>query len=100
MEFGFIDDYLLEKRPAKADLIRQILEKRSALPAAAPFYRALEVLGVQAADEAIMALRLVLAGKAPTDGRVQRLRSTVASFRAADYAEREILRTDYQRELR
>lgn len=100
MEFNFIDDYLLEKRPAKADLITQILEKRSTSSAAAPFYRALEALGTRVADEAIIALRLVLAGKAPTDAGVKRVRDAAALFHAGDDRTRPVLRADYERELK
>ncbi|MDQ6932947.1 MAG: hypothetical protein M3160_07200 [Candidatus Eremiobacteraeota bacterium] len=99
MEFDFIDNYLLDEQPAKADAIRQILAKRSELSAAAPFYRALETLGVRAADEAIIALRLVLAGKTPTNERVQQIRDVVASSRVAGDETRELLRDEYQRAI-
>ncbi|MBC5829514.1 MAG: hypothetical protein GIW98_04910 [Candidatus Eremiobacteraeota bacterium] len=100
MEFDFIDNYLLDERPAKADTIRQILAQRSALSAAAPFYRALETLGVRAADEAIMALRLVLAGKTPTDERVKRMRDVVTSSRSAPDGARDRVRDEYERAMR
>ncbi len=90
MKFDFIDNYLLEGLPAKEDTIRQILETPVPLPAATPFYRALQALGARVADEAIMALRLVLAGKQPTDERVKRLRDAAASGARAEY-QRELL---------
>ncbi len=83
MNFDFIDNYLLEGHPAKADLIREVLAKRSPLSGAAPFYRALETLGDRAADEAIVALRLVLAGKPASDEGVKRLRKAAMQSRAA-----------------
>jgi hypothetical protein len=99
VEFDFIDSYLLERQPSKADLIARILQKRSEEAAAAPFYRALEALGARVADEAIIALRLVLAGHAPSDERVKRLRDAAASFRAAGLEARAAKRAQYFKEL-
>jgi len=81
MKFDSLDNYLLDKRGSKADVIASLLANRSDDPHAAPFYRALELLGAKADDQALMALRLVLAGKPAQDDAVRRLRSTVVIAR-------------------
>jgi hypothetical protein len=82
MQFDSLDDYLLHKRGSKADVISGLLLERSQDPHAAPFYRALEMVGAKVADEALIALRLVLAGKSPSDDAVRRLREKVAVARS------------------
>ncbi|MFN2461324.1 MAG: hypothetical protein ABR591_11650 [Candidatus Velthaea sp.] len=84
VQFHPIDGYLLDGRPGKAEAIAAALGTRSDAPRAAPFYRALEALGVRAADEALIALRLVLAGGAPDDDAIRRLRGLAALARARD----------------
>ncbi|MFZ1125800.1 MAG: hypothetical protein WAN59_11745, partial [Candidatus Baltobacteraceae bacterium] len=69
-----IDRYLLGEPVSKPAAIAATLADRSSEPAAAPFYRALEAVGPRAADEALVALRLVLAGQAPSDAAVRHLR--------------------------
>lgn len=82
MNFATVDGYLLGAPISKTDVVAELLAERSDNPAAAPFYRALEAVGVRAADEAFIALRLVLAGYAPEDGAVRRLRALSAVARA------------------
>ncbi|GAC1303325.1 MAG: hypothetical protein NVSMB19_13240 [Vulcanimicrobiaceae bacterium] len=82
MGFEVIDGYLLGEPISKAEVVGALLAQRSGDPAAAPFYRALEAVGVRAADEAFLALRLVLAGRSPEDGAVRRLRALAAVARA------------------
>lgn len=82
MDFQIIDTYLLSGSPAKADVIGQLLERPSNLPAAAPYYRALAAVGARAADEALIALRLVTAGKPLEDGAVRRIRALAGLSRA------------------
>jgi ribose 1,5-bisphosphokinase PhnN len=84
MSFQSIDGYLLDGRPAKAEAIASALADRSRLPAAAPFYRALEVVGVRAADESLIALRLVLAGRTADDDAIRRVRAILARVRAGE----------------
>ncbi len=83
MGFEVVDGYLLGRDVAKADVVAALLVSRSDLPAAAPFYRALEAVGARAADEAFIALRLVLAGHAPGDDAVRRLRAYAQLARAS-----------------
>jgi hypothetical protein len=84
VELHPLDGYLLDGRPGKADAIAAALRTRSNDPKAQPFYRALESVGARAADEALLALRLVLAGKTPNDDAVRELRDARARARAGD----------------
>jgi len=83
MEFHAIDTYLLDGTPAKGAAIDAALAKPIDDPRAAPFYRALRAVGARAADEALVALRLVLAGKEPQDDAIRRMRALAALVRAA-----------------
>jgi hypothetical protein len=82
MTFEIIDGYLLGEPVSKANLVDRLLADRTPDPAAAPFYRALEAVGVRAADEAFVALRIVLAGGTPNDERVRRVRALSALARS------------------
>ncbi len=88
MGFEVVDGYLLGEAVSKPDVVAALLRERSDVPAAAPFYRALEAVGARAADEAFLALRLVLAGKTPDDDRVKRLRAFAGVARAARTGDR------------
>lgn len=80
---ALLDRYLLGEPVSKPVVISSVLAERSPLPAAAPFYRALEAVGTRAADEALIALRLVLAGREPSDEAVRSLRALGALARAS-----------------
>lgn len=82
MGFELVDGYLLGEPVSKPDAVAALLTERSLDLAAAPFYRALEAVGPRAADEAFVALRLVLAGREPSDANVRRLRALAAVARA------------------
>jgi hypothetical protein len=101
MDFTPLDGYLLDGNPGKAEAIRHLLDDRIDDPRAAPFYRAFEAIGARAADEAILALRAVGAGKDPEDAIVRRLRDLVATARAGKRGEPavEAAREAYAREL-
>ncbi|HTJ27046.1 MAG TPA: hypothetical protein VMA36_12885 [Candidatus Limnocylindria bacterium] len=88
MELHPLDGYLLDGTPAKADAIAAALRTRSDDPRAQPFYRALEALGARAADEALLALRLVLAGKGTDDDAIRALREARTRAKAGDAAGR------------
>jgi hypothetical protein len=98
MDFTVVDGYLLGEPTTKASAVAAVLADRSPLPAAAPFYRALEAVGERAADEALVALRLVLAGRTPTDGRVRRVRALSAVARAASRGDARALRAARKRD--
>lgn len=83
MQFHAIDTYLLDGLPTKAAAIDAALTAPIDDPRAAPFYRALTAVGARAADEALIALRLVLAGREPEDGPIRRMRALAALVRAA-----------------
>jgi hypothetical protein len=59
-----------------------LLRARSDDPKAQPFYRAFEAVGGRAADEAFIALRIVLAGLDADDERVRVLRALVRTVRS------------------
>lgn len=83
MGFAAVDGYLLGDPVSKSDAVAELLASRSDDPAAAPFYRALEAVGVRAADEAFIALRLVLAKRVPGDEAVRRTRALAGLARAS-----------------
>jgi hypothetical protein len=88
MGFEVVDGYLLGDAISKPAAVTALLAERSGIPAAAPFYRALEAVGARAADEALIALRLVLAGHAAEDAAVKRLRAFAGIARAARTGDR------------
>jgi hypothetical protein len=68
--------------------VAAVLADRQTIPAAQPFYRALELLGAKVADEALIALRLALAGRPVDDDGVRGLRGSLAAARTGDVAAR------------
>jgi hypothetical protein len=91
MGFASVDGYLLGDPISKEDAVAEFLATRSSDPAAAPFYRALEAVGARAADEALIALRLVLAKREPSDAGVKRIRALAAVAKAAAGRDRAAL---------
>ena len=89
MELHPLDGYLLDGRPGKADAIAAALRERSPDPRAQPFYRALETVGARAADEALLALRLVLGGKVAQDETIVEARAARARAKAGEAGARE-----------
>lgn len=87
MDFTPIDGYLLDGQPSKAEAIEHLLRDRIDDPRAAPFYRAFEAVGARAADEALLALRALAAGKAPNDDLIRRLRDLVRLARTGGRGE-------------
>ena len=76
-----MDRYLLEQAASKAEIVKDVLRHRAALPAAAAFYEGIRLLGSRTPDLTFIALRLVLAGKPADDERVTRLRDIVQRAR-------------------
>lgn len=89
MELHPLDGYLLDGSPGKADAIATALHARSAEPKAQPFYRALEALGARAADEALLALRVVLGGNAADDETIVAARAARARAKAGEPGARD-----------
>ena len=98
MGFEIVDRYLLGEPVSKPDVIAAILATRSNDPAAQPFYRAFEAVGARAADEAFIALRLILSGKPPTDAAVRRLRALASVARTARAGDLTSLKTTLTRD--
>jgi hypothetical protein len=98
VKFDYLDRYLLEQVPSKAEIVEDLLRHRAALPAAAPFYEGIRMLGSRTPDLTFIALRLVLAGKPADDERVTRLRDIVERARGAG-PDREAAVQAYYEEL-
>jgi hypothetical protein len=88
MAFELVDRYLLGEPVSKPEVVAAILADRSPEPAAEPFYRAFEAVGARAADEAFIALRLIVAGKPSDDANVRRLRAFASVARAGRAGDR------------
>ncbi|HEV3153558.1 MAG TPA: hypothetical protein VGZ02_07130 [Candidatus Baltobacteraceae bacterium] len=97
MDFDFLDGYLLEQRPPKEQVVKELLKRRHDAAGAAAFYRGIEMLGSKTPDLTLIALRLVLAGKTADDERVVRLREIVERARAG--SDSNEARAAYYREL-
>jgi len=82
MEFEFLDRYLLDGAPPKAQVVKELLARRTAVPGTAAFYQGIEMLGPKTPDLSLIALRLVLAGKTADDEHVIRMRQIVERARA------------------
>jgi hypothetical protein len=89
VELHPLDGYLLDGQPDKAAAIAAALRDRSDDARAQPFYRALEAVGARAADEALLALRLVLGGRAATDESIVAARAARAAAKAGQAGARE-----------
>jgi hypothetical protein len=74
MHFELIDEYLLTGAPPKERVVKALLANPSALAEAVPFYEGMRMLGARTPDLALVALRLVLAGKKADDASVVALR--------------------------
>jgi len=98
VDFEILDAYLLDGSPPKAQVVDKVLKDRSDLPAAAAFYRGIEMLGAKTPDLTLIALRLVLAGKRADDEAVVRLRQIVETARSNEAGRAEAVEA-YRREL-
>jgi hypothetical protein len=98
VDFNLLDRYLLDGRPPKAQVVKQLLERPAQAPGAAAFYQGIRMLGPKTPDLTLIALRLVLAGKPADDVHVVRLRQLVDRSRAKGIdAQRAV--DEYYREL-
>lgn len=98
MQFDFLDRYLLDGVPAKAQVVKKLLAERAEVPGTAAFYQGIELLGPKTPDLTLIALRLVLAGKTADDERVVRMRQIVDRARA-NGIDRESSVESYYKEL-
>ncbi len=98
MHFELIDEYLLTGAPPKERVVKALLANPSALAEAAPFYEGMRMLGARTPDLALVALRLVLAGKRADDASVVALREHADRARKGG-AESAAARDAYTRAL-
>ncbi|HTX57638.1 MAG TPA: hypothetical protein VMD47_11125 [Candidatus Acidoferrales bacterium] len=82
MQFELLDEYLLTGSPPKAAVVEALLAQRSTIASAAPFYEGMRMLGARTPDLALVALRLVVAGKRADDASVVALRDQAERARA------------------
>jgi hypothetical protein len=96
MDFESLDGYLLDGTPSKSEVVRELLRTRPHPESAAPFYEGLERLGSRTPDLALIALRLVLAGRKADDAAVSWLRDVIARARSGEVAARAEYRTTFK----
>lgn len=82
MKFDYLDRYLLEGAPPKAQVVKEVLKNRTDVPGTAAFYEGIKLLGPKTPDLSLIALRLVLAGKTADDTAVVRMRQIIDRARA------------------
>lgn len=73
-----LDAYFLGTKLDRSSVFAQVATWKPDIEEAAPIVRAIALVGARAADESLMALRLLLAGHAALDERVMRLRTFIA----------------------
>jgi hypothetical protein len=88
MPFELLDQYLLTGAPEKGRVVSALLADPSDAPGAAAFYEGMRLLGPRTPDLTLLALRLVLAGRAADDAGVVALRSASDRARSGDPAAR------------
>jgi hypothetical protein len=98
MDFELLDGYLLDGVPSKSEVVRALVESRPQAEGAAAFVEGMERLGARTPDLALIALRLVLAGRPADDATVVWLRDVVARARGGDCAARAEYRKLGQRD--
>jgi hypothetical protein len=89
MDFESLDGYLLSGTPSKAELVPRLLAQRPDIAGAAPFFEGIARLGPRTPDLALLALRLVLAGKKADDASVRHLRELSERARTGDGGARD-----------
>ena len=98
MDFDLLDRYLLDEKPSKAQVVKELLKNRHDVPGAAAFYQGIEMLGHKTPDLTLIALRLLLAGKPADDVHVVRIRQLVDRARA-NGIDRQLSIDQYYKEL-
>lgn len=89
MDFESLDGYLLDRTPAKAEVVRELLAERPRADAASAFYEGLQRLGARTPDLALIALRLVLGGRKADDEAVMAVRTLLERSRSGDPSARD-----------
>jgi hypothetical protein len=96
MDFELLDHYLLDGAPAKAEVVRRLLQEPPPAAVAAPFYEGMRLLGARTPDLTLIALRLVITGQKADDASVVELRGIVERARGGDQSAREEYRRLFQ----
>jgi hypothetical protein len=81
---ALIDSYLVGDERDRAGVFAKIGAWTCDVEQAAPIVRAIALIGPRAADESLIALRLVVDGKTVTDERIVELRAIVKKAIAGD----------------
>jgi 3-deoxy-D-manno-octulosonate 8-phosphate phosphatase KdsC-like HAD superfamily phosphatase len=89
MDFELLDAYLLSGTPSKSEVVTRLLEAPATVEGSGAFYEGMRQLGAHTPDLALIALRLVLAGKRADDAGVTQLRDVITRARGGDAAARE-----------
>jgi hypothetical protein len=92
MDFELLDAYLLSGTPPKSEVVRRLLQAPPLAEGAAAFCEGMQRLGARTPDLALIALRLVVAGKKADDASVSHLRDLVTRARNGDEHAREEFR--------
>lgn len=83
-----IDTYLLGENRNREHVFSRVAVWQPDIAAAGPIVRAITLVGARAADESLIALRLILAGREAEDGLVAALRAHARQAAAGDAAAR------------
>ncbi|HEV3157203.1 MAG TPA: hypothetical protein VGZ00_07640 [Candidatus Baltobacteraceae bacterium] len=84
---SLLDRYLLDGDVSKEKVILALLAEPTFESVAPPFHRALKAVGARAADEALMAVRLIFSGHKADDASIGRMRDLCARIRQGPDAE-------------
>ncbi|MHB8432635.1 MAG: hypothetical protein ACYDCA_03395 [Candidatus Tyrphobacter sp.] len=95
---ALIDAQLLDPDGSLPGLVKSLLAHPPPNDAARPFYEGMRVLGPRTPQLAVLALRLVLAGRRADDASVRRLRTLVEHIRAGG-SDAAVARREYAFEL-
>lgn len=84
---ALIDAHFLDGKRAWGELVASLLAQPPPTDTARPFYEGMRMLGPRTPELAVVALRLVLAGRRADDASVERLRAIVRRARSGPKAE-------------
>jgi hypothetical protein len=86
---ALIDAYLLGEQRDRESVFRKLATWTTDIEAAMPILRAIVMVGSRAADESLMALRLILGGRPVNDEAVASIRKAVTALRQGDASARD-----------
>ncbi len=91
---ALLDRHLLDGVPTRTELVAELLAHAPPSAAAKPFFEGLRIVGPRTPDLALVALRLVLAGRRADDETVVRVKRLVEAARRGG-REGEAARKEY-----